>query len=303
MAIAKGAQPVLPPTLPAIELATNSSQSVSTQSVSLGKYTVFGAVRDVFAAARNNMGNFLLSLVISLAISLITLFLIILLTGGLVGVSIISVISRGFTTGILTALVGVYLLYIAWYILTNAFTLASTSWALYVGAEGRPSSLATILSRSFARIGWVVLANLLLAIIVIFPYVLVFLAIAGLMLIKVNVLFLLFIIPIVYIGWIYFVFTRFALIPFVALFEPDVPLLKTPVRSRQLLKNGGAWFLVKGFLLLIVVAILLLLLTDAVAPKPGIVSVIFSNLIAALLPIMANGVLVMLYRNKLATVR
>jgi hypothetical protein len=192
------------------------------------KYRVFRAIGDAFHAISNNAGTFILSVIISYAVAVGSLFLISLITSkvlyGQYGLLFAS------TSKLLIVLFGSLILYTVWYAFADAFVLAATSLAIFDGSEKRKSAIATTITNSFARVGRVITANVLFALVSFWPIVLIiFLPIIFLTsghtggsssLILIPVLML------VAVLWAYIALIRFALAPYVALFEPDIPITK-----------------------------------------------------------------------------
>ncbi len=143
---------------------------INTETNAPKKYGVFRAIGDTFQAIKKNAGAFFLSVILSYVVAAIFLFVISFLISKLLygefGLLFAS------TSKLLTVLFGSLILYTAWYALAGAFILATTSLALYDGSENRKSSVSTILSSSFSRLGRVVLADLLFCLVVFWPIVL-----------------------------------------------------------------------------------------------------------------------------------
>ncbi|MDQ3094327.1 MAG: hypothetical protein M3Q70_04105 [bacterium] len=264
------------------------------------KYKVFRALSDALKAIKKNARAFFLSIVISYLIAFIFLavitFVFVMAFYGEFNLLFAS------TSKMLSVLVGFLLLYTAWYALAGAYILATTSLTLYDGRENRKSSISTILSSSFSRLGRVFLANLLFSIVVFWPLVLIiFLPIiflssglGG----NNSSLILLPVLMLVAVIWVYVALVRFALVPLVALFEPNTPIFKTLGRSKQLLTKGGQWFLVKGFLLLILVLIILGVITGSNLQELSDSKNIAVNIFLIVLSIFVNAAIVMLYHNR-----
>lgn len=264
------------------------------------KYRVFKAIADTFGAIKNNAATFALAVIISYAIAAISLFLISLLIGKLLygefGLLFAS------TSKLLTVLFGSLILYTVWYAFVDAFVLAATSLAIYDGSEKHKSSIGTTIVQSFARVRRVIAANVLFALVSFWPIVLIiFLPIIFLTSGHTGGSSSLILIPIlmlVAVVWAYIALIRFALAPYVALFEPDVPITKVLGRSKYLLMKGGQWFLVKGFFLLLLVVIVLAIATGKNLPELENSSNIGINLFLIIASILVNGALVMLYHNR-----
>jgi hypothetical protein len=101
-------------------------------------------------------------------------------------------------------------------------------------------------------------------------------------------------------AWVIIALLRYAVVPEVALFEPQHRLRDTLGRSRHLLHKGGQWFLVKAFVLAIIIGLLLVSLSAAVptdAPTAIHVFIILLNLIVSFV---SSGIFYTLYRNRVA---
>lgn len=107
------------------------------------------------------------------------------------------------------------------------------------------------------------------------------------------------------VAWSIVALLRYALAPFVALFEPDIPVTGTLTRSRQLLVHGGQWFLFKLVLLFIVLSIIVSLMPGLLATSSEdslpIVTTVIDTILNVSLGALAIGTLTMLYRNRVAT--
>lgn len=282
------------------QTSLQNPQQVATDPNTPKKYKVFRAIGDTFQAIKKNASAFFLSVILSYVVAAVFLFVISFLISkvlyGEFGLLFAS------TSKLLTVLFGSLILYTAWYALAGAFILATTSLALYDGSENRKSSLSQILSSSFSRLGRVVLADLLfclvafwpIALIIFLPIIFLTSGVGG----SNSSLILLPILMLVAVIWIYIALVRFALAPYVALFEPNVPITKTLGRSKHLLVKGGQWFLVKGFLLLLLILIILAVATGQNLPELMDSNNIAINIFLIIVSIVVNGGLVMLYHNR-----
>ncbi|MBP6962671.1 hypothetical protein KBB49_03995 [Candidatus Saccharibacteria bacterium] len=280
--------------------AYEHASQVSPEPNAPKKYKVFRAIGDTFQAIKNNAGAFFLSVILSYIVAAVFLFIISFIVGkvlyGEFGLLFAS------TSKLLTVLLGSLVLYTAWYALAGAFILATTSLALYDGSENRKSSLSTILSNSFSRLGRVVLADILFCLVAFWPIVLIIFlpiifltsGVGG----SNSSLILLPILMLVAVIWIYIALVRFALAPYVALFEPNIPITKTLGRSKHLLVKGGQWFLVKGFLFLLLILILLAVVTGQNLPELMDSNNLVINIFLIIVSVVVNGSLVMLYHNR-----
>lgn len=272
----------------------------NTNPVSPVKYKVFRAIGDTFQAVGKNAPTFFMTAFMSYAFAGVALFMLVLL----VGVALFSGTGLFFASPIklLTILFGTMIFYTAWFTVTNAFILSTTSLALYDGSINRKSSLSTIMSQAFSRLSRVIVANILFSLVVFWPTVLIsllpFILLASGEGAGNSVFFLMPLAVLLSIGWVTVTLLRFALVPYVALFEPDVPLLKTLGRSNHLLRKGGQWFLVKGFLLVFLVVLVLSAVTGQNIPEVANSNNVVSTIAIFVISALVNGALVMLYRNR-----
>lgn len=202
----------------------------------------------------------------------------------------------------LLVLLGSLVLYTVWYAFAYAFALSATSLALYDGSEKRKSPLGPTLSASLARMVRVAGATALFALVTFWPMVLI-IFLPGILLFSGHTgggasLLLLLLSLLVAIVWTYIATVRFALAPYVALFEPNVAIRDTLKRSKHLLLKGGQWFLVKGFLLLLLLLIILAIVTHQNLRQLTATGNLLTNLFLIVLSVLINGTLVMLYRNR-----
>lgn len=107
------------------------------------------------------------------------------------------------------------------------------------------------------------------------------------------------------VAWSIVALLRYALAPFVALFEPDIPVTGTLARSRQLLVHGGQWFLFKLVLLFIALSVIVSFMSGSLATSSEdslpIVTTVIDTILNVTLGALAIGTLTMLYRNRAAT--
>jgi len=272
----------------------------SSSSKAPKKYPVFKALTDAVNAIRNNAKTFALTIIISFVVAAVSLFLIslaagIILVGG-TGTNFNS------TSKLVVVIIGALLVYTVWFALANAFVLSATSLAVYDGSDNIKSSVRRTLSVSRARFRRVAAASILYVLLAIWPVVIIIITPLVLLLTghlggNSSVLFVPVLILIA-IAWEYIAIIRYALTPYVALFEPEIPVTKTLGRSKYLLQFGGQWFLVKGFLLLIGLCIILALITHRSLYQLTNSNSAFIDIVFILVSIIINAVLVMLYRNR-----
>ncbi|MDB5185985.1 MAG: hypothetical protein JWL85_508 [Candidatus Saccharibacteria bacterium] len=290
-------QPVYP-TADAQQQAQNQPQQYAQSAPA--KYRIFRAVGDTYKAIRNNAVTFVLSVTASYVVASITLALVTLFT--------MKVLYGDFglrfatTPKLITVIIGSLIVYTLWYAFVYTFVMNTLSTTLYDGADNRKNSVKATLSKSLRSVGRVAAANTLFALVCLWPFtlmVVVPLAILTAGSAASNSLFL--ILPILMIAamaWGYIAFVRYALAPYVALFEPDVPIIKTLGRSKHLLTKGGQWFLLKGMLLLFTILIVLAIATGSDVRSVLNTGNIVLNIFLTIVSITAQGAMVMLYRNR-----
>lgn len=269
-------------------------EAVDSAALAPRKYKLFRAIGDTFTAIKNNALTVILTVVVGYAIALITLLIITILTGAIAGA----------TENVVVSVICYIILYGLWSVGIGALILASTSLALFDGSENFKSSFKIILSRSFSTLGRVVLANLLFSIVTLWPLVVII--ILPLILIASGgqapgaSFLLMTLVTLSAIVWIYIALVRYALVPYVALFEPKVSIFNTLGRSAHLMVKGGQWFVVKGILLLLLILIIFSILTGQNPSTLNDSDNIITIIAGIILTVIINGVLVMLYRNRRA---
>ncbi|MGO3701976.1 MAG: hypothetical protein ACTJG2_02185 [Candidatus Saccharimonadales bacterium] len=270
------------------------------------KYTLFGALSDVCAAVKYNAAAFAGSVVCSYVIAIIGLVLasmlfVGLLYGSLRAVPTFDSVAMG-AFGFGQFILGAIAVYALWSALAGALLTATIALSLRDGMKQQKSSLGAVLSTSFARLGRVVLANILFGAITFLPlFAISFLPLLFVLGNQTSGSAIYAIVPILMLAsvvWMYFSFVRFALVPYVAVFEPKTPILSTLNRSKQLLANGGQWFIVKGVLLLLLVLIVVGVLTTPDPYANSTLGNIVSFIFAIIIPIFSCGALVAFYHHR-----
>lgn len=271
------------------------------------KYRVFRAVGDAIRAIQGNPVSIFVAIVLNLAITLAYVFTAILAIGFLFGLAFSGSHSAG---RFFLVVGGIFLLLIVISTVLGALLINVTTLAVNDGAEGRKSHIGSLLKTGFARIKhlWKV-------------YLMVFLVTLGPLLATVflglaanfaggpakNLLNIIAILGGIFsFIWIIVALLRYSLASIVAVLEPDLGARQTLARSKMLLNHGGQWFIVKGALLLIAVSIILSFVLSAgesaVVSSQGslVAGNIVESAVGALISLVANGVMVMLYRNRAA---
>ena len=273
------------------------------------KYKLFQAIADTYHATRANLRNATLSIVVSVALY----FGLSLVAASFLIVSIWSKVSfsentpvDGTTIAIKTILFIILMMVIG--CLVGALVTASIAKSLSDGAEKRKTSFREVIRFSLHRIVRVALTELLVGIIMVVPIIIAWIVMlaasigqhssstgANLRAFAVYGILL----AVAAIAWIIVITVRCSLAPFVAIFEPEVPILKTLSRSRHLLQKGGQWFVCKGILLALGLSILASLVSGNPGDRSGTMDVI-ETIISVILSIASVGVMTMLYRNRRA---
>lgn len=266
------------------------------------KYGVFQAIGDTFAAIRSNFVSYFLSLIIGIGLyagSIAFLFLVIL--NNATSQSVFGT-SASTISSVLT------ILFVLLVVLPIIYTFTGIMLALSVdaGAQGIKSKVGAVFGHGLHKIIHVVLAYLLSGLIIYAPLI-------GMYLISIFILIasagngssgpagLVLALPVlllVSIVWALIFMLRFALVVPVAIFEPHIGVVDTLRRSRLLLEKGGQWFVFKGALLFGLLYLILSIAADQTGASDA--QEIVSNILLAVLVLLSEGVLVLLYRNRVA---
>ena len=295
------------PQTPAPKSASKQPTAPSSEHIDSRKlYSVFAAVTDAYSAALQNAKNFFGAIGVSYAIVILSAYalsfaLALLAVGGVA--SIMSITTGGGTSALpsvfLFSIPLIVLLFLAWSVLSGALLTATAATTIEDGAAKRQrtfgETFATIRGRILRAAGASVLFTLALGAPILLPFIpAIFMAFSG----NSNVVMFIPFLMIAAIIAMYILYVRFALVPYVAMFEPKLALTKTFARSRELLQDGGQWFLVKGFLALFAIAILFGIVSGSSAQNPSVADMVLSNIFAVLLTLLMQGALIMLYRNR-----
>lgn len=269
------------------------------------KYRVFRAIKDYFDAVKNRPKQYFGAA----GIGILTYF-VSLIPLGLFVALLVLLKPHGIILGALILLA--ILLFIIWYAFATTFFMVITSWVLAPGLttpnEPIPAIVRNALNRTtraaLTVAGATALTFLPLLVTVFILLMVVFAALSG----NSNpgaILALTSLLMLVSFVWILIASLRLALVQQVAVFEPGLSMLQTFKRSSFLLKSGGfvnngQWFLLKGLLLLLAINIVLSLFTHASLTELQKTDNIFLNLVLAVISIVSQGVLAMLYFNRSA---
>ena len=262
------------------------------------KYGVFRAVLDTLSAMKKNLVTYLVSVLIVFAVGI--------LSGAIPATGLVAVLAvtvpaaHSFGIDTMVSVVTAVLVFVtAWFALAGAFMLSYTSLALYAGADGRRSGIGETLRESLRRIMRVVLAQILVVIVALWPYIAaIVVAIMGIGTIHGPSGAWLLLLPVAGIVWFVIALLRFALAPYVALFEPEVPVSKVLSRSNQLMLGSGQWFVVKGIGLIIIIAIVLSASSGSSLQHLSDSGTWYENLVFTVVSFVATGTLVLFYRNR-----
>lgn len=260
------------------------------------KYGVFQSLQEMLGTAQSNPVSFTLSLVITYVLSGIILFLTVLaMTSLLIGQ--FGLLFASFSKIITVLIVGL-IVYTLLYALVYAFTVSSIALSL----SSEKNDVGTVLKKAIAvtpRIAkvnaWVVIiAYWPLAVAAFLPLLLTGSTVTG----GTAFVILTPILVLVALIWTIIAQLRYALAPYVALFEPEVPVVQTLKRSQELLKNGGQWFIFKGVLMILAIFIILGVLTGSSLRELETTDNWTINVIFVIVSILVEGALVMLYFNR-----
>ena len=276
-----------PVSQPLAQSAVAAQLLAAVQPTAPSNYGVFRAISDTFKAIVKNFWALLLSAIVGSAL----LFGLILIPTILLGLT-------GATHRGVSSLIAIIIIVIVAEVVGEGFLISTASLAVYAGSEGRKISVSQLMSQGLRLAGRAMLATFTLSLVIIGPSILV-----GLLLLLITLMTglhgssILLLGVILWLGtfvWSLIAAFRFALVPFVAVVEPRLPILKTLKRSHNLLSNGGQFFLFKGFLLFAAT----LMILAAVAGQNLQSTNTGYGVIVILLSLFANGVLVVLYRNR-----
>lgn len=272
------------------------------------KYNVTTALSDAVGAIRQNVAVVLPVFLIGIGIIYGTSLLVELLIRTFItsdSMSIWSMPSLG-------ALAAMAVIYLAFYLIASAYLVASTAQAIADGRKQERRSIGGVLQASWLRLPKLIGAQALFTLVLFWPFaaimiggILISLGASGASQASINQI----IFPIAYIlafCWVVIGMLRFALVPYVAIFEPEVPVVRTLARSQKLLQDGGQWFLFKliiGSILLYVGMFILMISalgTNAYGTGSFAEISIILSLASFVISLLFFGIFVMLYLNRRA---
>lgn len=272
------------------------------------KYRVFQAIFDAIGAIKANVLQVILSIVIGYGLAAACIVIFVALTAGsaIIGIPL-WLYSQSPTSMLIISAV----IFVGTFVITSALgtlIISMTSLAIYAGAERRRQPFGEIFKHAVRSIWRVTLANLLFGIVVVGPL----LASSLIMLVfffamsrsgsNGNMFAILS--PLTALAatvWMVIALLRYPLASIVVLFEPQLPVRHSLRRSYHLLRNGGQWFIFKGFLLAVFIMLIVAIISgsadlDELQSSDNTVV----NVVMAILSIIMTGVLVLLYRNRRA---
>ncbi len=201
-------------------------------------------------------------------------------------------------------LLTVTLLYFTIYAVLISFINLMVSISVYDGADKKKTTIGVAASRAGKLLLRYVRASLLLIALVLGP------TIVGLTVsVLLTILFspigagaigalLTVLVSLASVVWIFIALFRYALLLSVAIFEPDIPIMETPKRSRTLLQNGGYEFLILGILLYFGVTIVLGLIVGLSGIEKTRVGEVVSNIVQTALSLVVQATVIVFYRNR-----
>ncbi|MCW1908693.1 MAG: hypothetical protein KIH63_005110 [Candidatus Saccharibacteria bacterium] len=263
------------------------NEQISPISAAPQKYRVFRAVIDTFKALRHNWQAFIVTTIASYLLFIGLIVLTIPLAYGLMS-----------AMGVF-GLIVVLIIFSALGVYGSGIVLVVQAQTLFDGIHHQKSAILKTIKQSFVKLPRVALACLLMGLAVYGPLIL--LLILGLLfaLRSSSASMMLTVFSLGGAVWAIIGLLRFSLAPFVAFFEPELPIKRTLNRSYQLLKGGGQWFIIKGVFLLLALMIIISAMagienSDQLQDSDNPVV----NITLAILSIIASGSMVMLYVNR-----
>jgi hypothetical protein len=263
-------------------------------------YPVVQALKDAYQAVKANIVTYILTVFVCAVMASALFFFTHMMVEKFMPLHYNFLLTA--PTKLLGIMLGSFVLYSTACVLLGALVIAVTSVAIYSsGAQKRKSSINVVLSKSMGKIGIVGAATALLTILTFVPAVLGILLPVTFLLMAHAAASLSYVLPLLYLlamAWVTFVSRRYALVPYIALFERDVSLGQMLVNSRHLLADGGRRFMTQATLGALALLLLATYLSGGslrhLSNKVDIYIVIFAGIISLII----NAILVMLYRNQ-----
>lgn len=260
------------------------------------QYGIFQSLNHMMGALKRNPVTFGVTLVVSYVLSGIALFLTIFAATGLLlgkfGLLFASL------SKILIVLVASLIIYTLLYALVYAFTVSCIAFSLSPDKFG----IGTVLKKALQSTIRLVKVNAWVAIVAYWPITIAaslpLLMLSGSRLGNPSAALFAPVLVIAALIWALIAQLRYALAPYIALFEPDVPVKQTLKRSDQLLKHGGQLFIFKGVLLVLAIFIFLATVVGSNLKQLEHSNDMSINIIFIVVSILMEGVMVMLYFNR-----
>lgn len=280
-----------------------------TQVSAAQTYLLFPAIGDAIRVVQNNFKAFLIGALISVLFVVAAGIVIIALVLIFGLVSILS-FSRGgvqeFNSGMAGVFIAIFIASLLLGALLKAFMLNMWAFIANDSIEHRQSDMKQVISLSTKNLVRTTLANILLSAAYIIPILLGLVLLILAITMRSQTLIILFSI-IALIGWwwgVVYTYFNFTLVPIVAIFEQERPLMGLFARSQHLLVHGGKLFLLKALLLLIGVSILNNVLLESLRGQDAstlpVALAIISWVFAMGIDIISSVTLILLYRNRRA---
>ena len=255
------------------------------------KYRLFQAVPDVVAAVRTNARAYVTVAAISFAVIILAA-----IVAGL-GVAMLAPFIRGNGVALITIVLILLVVVTLIIAVAGALMQNTTSLALAAGADGKTTRVMETLRKGWSRILRVSAVNALVVAIAMGPLVGAYIALfVGTITGNSGLALLSTLLVLAGVIWSVMAILRYSLSSYVALFESEIPVTKTLLRSRELLKGGGQWFVVKAVLLAVAITIAVSMLTGT-SPQQSSSNPLV-NLVSLVLSFLLSGSFVMLYRNR-----
>lgn len=295
--------PVLPQSSHRATLGRSAAATAAAAGIQPNShYSLLQALKDGYQAAANNIVNYALSVVLSglAAGAMFTIVLVAIHKLFSLKYNVLLVAPRR----IFVAAFGSLAMYAIFYILAATLVITLTSLALSDGGLKRKRPIGALIMRSIAVSGRVSSALIVTGAIILLPAALIVI-IPILICTTVHALSLMAtLLPFLYgaaLLWVLMTSMRYILTPYVALFGREARLSRMLSRSHELLRGNGQWVVAQIVLGLAVTALGISLSTNhgwrnAVSTDNPLLLIVI-----ALLLLVANGILAMLYRNQKLT--
>ena len=273
------------------------------------KYKVTTAIADVFRGLKVNwqtvIGGGLVILIAITALSVVVLLAGIVLFRQFFADLALNPLLLLNNPARLFVIVGVlYVVLLILGALFNSMLLSGISLTLRDGLDGNQGKVFPTIRRTFSTLIRVALANALMAITIVGPFLLAGILVAGLSILMRDrslLVILIGLISFIATGvWVVVAFLRYWLAPYVALFETDIRLRNTLGRSKSLMYKGGQWFLVKSVLLTLAFGLVYAVIVELLGDNPPLAILILLIIVNVLVSFIAIGMYYALYRNRVA---